>query len=321
MTRELLLLRHGKSDWDNDLEDFYRPLKDRGKRSAQQIGAWLQENDRVPDFVLSSPAVRAIETTRKCVKAMGLTVQQIHEDPRIYEAGVEQLCRVLADCPAEPRRLMMVGHNPGYEELLAWLVGDELAMPSDGKLMPTGTLARLAMPDDWGNLQPGCADLRELIRPRGLPTQFPFPGPDGTEYRDRPAYYYTQSAVIPYRHREGNLEILLVTSSGKRHWVVPKGIHEPGLSAQDSAAKEALEEAGVLKGKVSKKPLGEYRLAKWGGECTVTVFAMEVKKVLPDEEWKQDNRRRQWVVPSKAAGFLKQPELAELVLRLASQVG
>ena len=103
MNRELLLLRHGKSDWDTDADDFYRPLKDRGKRGAQRMGVWLSQQDLLPDHVVSSPAERAIVTAEKACKAMGLGAQGIQRDNRIYEAEVGDLLRVLADCPAEAR--------------------------------------------------------------------------------------------------------------------------------------------------------------------------------------------------------------------------
>ena len=117
--------------------------------------------------------------------------------------------------------------------------------------------------------------------------------------RDRPAYYYTQSSVIPYRMRNGNPEILVILSSQKKHFVVPKGIKDPGLSPQDSAAKEAWEEAGV-EGEVKDPALGCYRYEKWGSICTVDVYAMEVTAVVPEHEWQESHRGREWVSPAEA---------------------
>lgn len=68
---DLLRLKHGKSDWNVPVDDFLRPLKERGKRGAQRIGAWLGEQSLVPDYILSSPAERACTTAEKCIKAMG----------------------------------------------------------------------------------------------------------------------------------------------------------------------------------------------------------------------------------------------------------
>ena len=100
MSRQLLVLRHGKSDWSVDVSDFERPLKKRGKKAAQRMGAWLQQQDLVPDYIMSSPAERALNTAEKLTKAMGLTANQVHYDSRLYVAELKDLQAVLADCPA-----------------------------------------------------------------------------------------------------------------------------------------------------------------------------------------------------------------------------
>jgi len=317
MTRELLLLRHGKSDWGTGVDDFHRPLKDRGKRGAQRIGVWLAQQDRVPDFIVTSPAERALVTAQKACKAMGNGDQGIQQDKRIYAADIDRLLAVLSDCPREAGRVMLVGHNPGLEELLDWLVSDTLPVTEDGKLLPTATLAILKMPDDWQTLIAGCARLDSITRAGMLPKKFPFPAPNGKEQRDRPAYYYTQSSVIPYRVRDGNVEILVIASSKKHHLVVPKGIKDPGLSPRDSAAKEAREEAGI-EGEIAETALGNYHCEKWGATCTVAVYPMEVTRVIPEEDWEECHRGREWVSPEQAIGQLKQKELRPLVKKLAA---
>ena len=319
MTRELLLLRHGKSDWDAGVDDYYRPLKDRGKRGAQRIGVWLAQQKIVPDLIVTSPAERALVTAQKACKAMGNGDQGIQRDKRIYAAAIDELLAVLADCPQDAGRVMLVGHNPGLEELLAWLARETVPLPEDGKLLPTATLARLQMPADWRALVAGCAQLESITRSGTLPKKFPYPAPNGKERRDRPAYYYTQSAVIPYRVRDGKPEILVIASSKKHHLVVPKGIKDPGLSPQASAAKEALEEAGI-EGEVADTALGSYSCEKWGATCTVTVYPMKVTRVIAEEEWEESHRGRQWVSPEKAASQLKQQELRPLVKKLAAMI-
>ena len=319
MTRELLLLRHGKSDWDTGVDDYYRPLKDRGKRGAQRIGVWLAQQKMVPDLIVTSPAERALVTAQKACKAMGNGDQGIQRDKRIYAAAIDELLAVLADCPPDAGRVMLVGHNPGLEELLAWLARETVPLPEDGKLLPTATLARLQMPADWRALVAGCAQLESITRSGTLPKKFPYPAPNGKEWRDRPAYYYTQSAVIPYRVRDGKPEILVIASSKKHHLVVPKGIKDPGLSPQASAAKEALEEAGI-EGEVADTALGSYSCEKWGATCTVTVYPMKVTRVIAEEEWEESHRGRQWVSPEKAASQLKQQELRPLVKKLAAMI-
>ena len=314
MTRELLLLRHGKSDWSIDVDDFHRPLKDRGKRGAQRIGVWLAQQKMVPDLIVTSPAERALVTAQKACKAMGNGDAGIQRDRRIYEAVVDDLLAVLGDCPQDAGRVMLVGHNPGLEDLLVWLASGT-PETDDGKLLPTATLACLQMPADWRALVAGCARLDAVTRPGTLPKKFPYPAPDGKEQRDRPAYYYTQSSVIPYRVRDGKAEILVIASSKKHHLVVPKGIKDPGLSPRDSAAKEALEEAGI-EGEVADTALGSYTCEKWGATCTVTVYPMKVTRLIAEDDWEESHRGREWVSPERAANELKQRELAPLVKKL-----
>ncbi len=319
MARELLILRHGKSDWSQDVGDFHRSLKDRGKRAAQRIGVWLQQHGVLPDYIISSPAERALETARKISKAMDMDSRQIKQEQAIYEASLSDLLKVLASCPKRARRVMIVGHNPGLEQLLIHLSKGKIPHPKDGNLLPTATLARLKLPDDWRELGAGCGELKSLTRPKGLPKKFPFPDFQGQEQRDRPAYYYTQSSVIPYRITDGKPEILVVMSSQKKHWVVPKGISDPGMTLQESAAEEALEEAGV-EGEVESLPLGSYTCEKWGAECTVHVYPMRVTQVLPESAWVERHRSREWLTPEQAIERVREQKLQPLIESLVKQL-
>ena len=319
MSRELLILRHGKSDWDVDVDDYHRPLVERGKRAALQIGAWLLQQKLVPDHVVSSPAERAIATAEKAVRAMDLKASSIARDERIYAAGLSSLMDVVRAAPAKSKRLMLVGHNPGVELLLSYLVEEDIALPDDGKLLPTATLARLILNCEWDQAGAGCARLDSITRPKSLAQQFPFTGPGGSDFRDRPDFYYAQSAVIPYRIQGGEPEILVISSRKKKHLIVPKGINEPGMTPQQSAANEAREEAGV-EGVVGEASLGRYSYEKWGGVCTVDVYPMEVKKILPEADWEESYRGRSWISPEKAATRLSQKELAPMVKKLAAQL-
>jgi len=82
--RQLLILRHGKSDWAVDVDDFYRPLKKRGVESAQKIGHWLSGQSLFPDIIISSPARRALATANEVADIVGIS--EIVQDERIYEA-------------------------------------------------------------------------------------------------------------------------------------------------------------------------------------------------------------------------------------------
>ena len=87
----------------------------------------------------------------------------------------------------------------------------------------------------------------------------------------KPKWFYDQSGVIPYRVENGQIQLMVITSRGRKRWIIPKGVIEKDLSPAESAVKEAFEEAGI-RGRVSEIPLGEYQYQKWGGTCTVQVF-------------------------------------------------
>ncbi|SEF84539.1 histidine phosphatase family protein [Marinobacterium lutimaris] len=311
---ELMLLRHGRAKKaDMDYSDRDRPLKNSGKRSAQRLGVQLQFQGDQPDLVLSSPAKRALETAEKCVKAMGLPASMIETDERLYEGDAEALMAAIAERSSRGHRLLLVGHNPALEQLIKQLVPEpRLPGQSDFRLRK-GMLVQLRLPATGALPLNGEGELIGSISPDQLPELFPWPGPGGAEQRERPAYYYTQSGVIPYRFSSGGrLELLLITSSSGRSWGVPKGIVEPGLTPQESAAKEALEEAGV-QGKVHPELLGCYRQPKWGAECDVELFAMRVDSLIEDADWDEDHRCRRWCDIGGLDGAQLKPALRTLI--------
>lgn len=318
-SHQLLLLRHGKSDWSLGVDDFHRPLTNRGKRSAERIGQWLLRQDLQPDLIISSPAMRAIVTARMACMATGLDARKINEDRHIYAAGLNELLKVVRTAPEWTRRLMLVGHNPGMEILLSWLAQDEIPLPEDSKLIPTATLARLSFNCHWSEIETGCARLESITRSSDLPEKFPFPAADGNELRDRPAYYYNQSSVIPYRLRDKQVEILCITSNKKKHWILPKGINDPGLTPLESVAKEALEEAGV-EGIVTEDTIGNYTYSKWNAACNVAVYPMLVTKVIPEEERLEPHRKREWISAEEATRRLRQKALKPMIRALSKKL-
>ena len=128
--------------------------------------------------------------------------------------------------------------------------------------------------------------------------------------RQVPEYFYTQSAAIPCRKTNDRLEILLISSRKKKRWVIPKGVKEPDLSPAASAAKEALEEAGI-RGSVSGHPIGHYEYQKWGGTCYVQVHVMVVDTVL--DHWEECYRDREWLSLKDAESRLSEPKLRALL--------
>jgi 8-oxo-dGTP pyrophosphatase MutT (NUDIX family) len=132
------------------------------------------------------------------------------------------------------------------------------------------------------------------------------------------SWIYNQSGVIPFRFQHEELEILLITSRRKRRWVIPKGIIEEGLSPEESAAKEAYEEAGIA-GTIHPQMVGQYQYEKWGGTCTVKVYLLEVKEIMAD--WPEAFfRDRQWLSVSEAQTRIDEVDLQNLIAKLPDLV-
>lgn len=131
-----------------------------------------------------------------------------------------------------------------------------------------------------------------------------------------------QHAALPYRRTSAGTQVLLVTSRETRRWIIPKGWAKKALDPQDMAALEAFEEAGV-RGKVKKKPLGDYRYDKRMDDgslvtCDVTVFALEVAEELQD--WPEKaQRERRWLTPAEAMDIVSEPGLIPILQRFSGK--
>jgi 8-oxo-dGTP pyrophosphatase MutT (NUDIX family) len=141
----------------------------------------------------------------------------------------------------------------------------------------------------------------------------------------KPDSWYQQSAVIPYRvngrvrSQAPLIEVMLITSRKRKRWVIPKGIIEPGMTPQESALKEAYEEAGI-RGNVSATACGVYFYEKWQGICRVEVFLLEVTEVLPD--WPEAALRdREWMTFEEAANRVRENDLKQLLLKIPHESG
>lgn len=316
MMRELLILRHGKAHPQEDADDDKtRELKDKGKRNAQRVGVWLAQNGLLPDHVISSHATRAKRTAEKCCKSAGLDGSMVYKDARVYEATLTNLLDVLRETPDDRSRVLLVGHNPSLEALLVHLSRAPVPRNEKDGFLVTGALAHLRFQGGWKDLRQHCAELLDVIEPGALPRLFPYPDIHGAEERARPAYYYTQSSVVPFRRTDAGLEVLIISSSKRRHWVIPKGIHDPGRTAQDSAAKEAFEEAGV-EGRVLSNLIGTYSYEKWDATCDVEVYPMEVTRELPEGEWVESHRGRKWVSVEEAASLVLNDDVKRIITNL-----
>ena len=162
MPRTLYLLRHAKSSWkDVSLSDFERPLKRRGRNGAKLIGERLRSEKLAGALVLCSPAVRTRETLEIVKTHSGLRADERFEQ-RIYEASLRDLVQVVSEIPDDKPLAMMIGHNPGFEEMLAFLTGQP-------RRMPTGALAKIELGiESWKDMRPGTGYLELFVTPTGL---------------------------------------------------------------------------------------------------------------------------------------------------------
>jgi 8-oxo-dGTP pyrophosphatase MutT (NUDIX family) len=130
--------------------------------------------------------------------------------------------------------------------------------------------------------------------------------------RTVPAHFYDQSSAVPIVGDGEGVRLVLVTSRKGKRWTFPKGVIEPNLTPQESAAQEALEEAGVL-GEINAERIGSYTYEKWGGTCTVQVFGLAVLRVL--DEWQEADVRERRIVPPAEAWRLLNDKTVEALAR------
>ena len=155
-------MRHAKSSWDDaKMSDFERPLNERGLKTAPLMGEIINKKYFQPDLILSSPAERAKQTAQ-IVKESAQLKSEIIFNEKIYEASVGRLLEVIGEQSESVESILLVGHNPGLEDLVKFTTGKLHAMPT----------AALAIVDlqinKWSDITASKGDLRELIRPKEI---------------------------------------------------------------------------------------------------------------------------------------------------------
>jgi phosphohistidine phosphatase len=157
--KTLFLLRHAKSSWkDKTLTDFERPLNSRGRKAAETMSAFFKQEKVNPDLILSSCATRARQTIDIIVRSARLRTD-LRFDERIYEASISRLLEVVTQIEKSARSVLIVGHNPGLEELLS-------ALTTQTETMPTAALAKISFKiSNWNNAVKGGA-LEWVVRPK-----------------------------------------------------------------------------------------------------------------------------------------------------------
>jgi phosphohistidine phosphatase len=167
--KTILILRHAKSSWSDPYRsDFDRPLAKRGRKDAPLMGEVLALFQCVPDRILSSPALRARQTTELVAEACGYR-RSIHWEDSFYGAGSYEMIAALQRLPDAVECPMLVGHNPTLEETVSLLLGGEgEGWYADYAIrLPTAALVCLDVNiADWTDLEPGDGVLRWFLIPR-----------------------------------------------------------------------------------------------------------------------------------------------------------
>lgn len=170
--KTLTLLRHAKSSWDDPVaRDFDRPLNKRGQRAAVVVGRHMRSVDMGFDHVVASPAVRIVETVEQIETGFGSALAPAW-DRRAYLASASSLLDIVHELPDGADTALLIGHNPGLEDLVLLLIpdraGDELRDSVEEKF-PTAALAVMTFDvDSWDAIRPGSGTLTRFTRPRDL---------------------------------------------------------------------------------------------------------------------------------------------------------
>lgn len=168
--RRLLLLRHAKSDWPDGLEDALRPLADRGRKDAPEMGKAMAAQSLIPDLALISTALRTQETWQLLSTQLGKPVSS-REESALYGASERTLLDFAKAAPDEVQTLLLCAHNPGIERLANSFAksGDPDAIRRVDKKYPTCGLAVIELPiDRWSEIAPPAGRLEQFLTPKIL---------------------------------------------------------------------------------------------------------------------------------------------------------
>ena len=161
-TKTLYLLRHAKSAWDNpNLTDFERPLNKRGKENLTGLAKIAAILNPPPELIVTSPSRRTLDTVNGFCRGMS-TQFSIEGEKKLYHASKEEILNRIQKVPEKIQSLLIVGHNPGLEEFISWiLMGSTVSNPLK---MTTGSFFQMALNISvWSELGPQSATLQLMI--------------------------------------------------------------------------------------------------------------------------------------------------------------
>jgi phosphohistidine phosphatase len=159
--KTLIIVRHAKSNWENQSQaDFDRPLNERGIRNAPEMARRLVLRGLIPEYILTSPAVRAISTARLMATQFGKSEDLLMVDASIYEASRQDLNRLISRQNPDQSVLMIIGHNPGISDFLNWLCDTD-------EILSTAAVAQVEIDSNkWNGWERGSGALIDLDYPK-----------------------------------------------------------------------------------------------------------------------------------------------------------
>ena len=162
--KTVFLVRHAKSSWDQPLlDDFDRPLNERGKVDAPKMGQLLNRKKIKPDILYSSPALRALTTAKLMSVELGYPEHKIKTDRHLYHADEENLFDFLRTISDDYDEVMLFGHNPGMTEFANELLSEGIV-----NIPTAGIVTGLLQIESWKDTKPGCGTMRSFDSPKML---------------------------------------------------------------------------------------------------------------------------------------------------------
>lgn len=162
--KTLYLVRHAKSSWnDAGLSDFDRPLNERGRKDAPSMAKRLKEKEIMIDYIISSPAVRALTTCQEFCKILGLSEKYYRTEKDLYHASADTLLENIKYLNDHHQSVMLFGHNPGITEFANLVFNTSIE-----NIPTTGIVAGILHINSWEDSKPGCGELKFFEYPRNM---------------------------------------------------------------------------------------------------------------------------------------------------------
>lgn len=162
--KTLYLIRHAKSDWNNPaLNDFDRPLNDRGKRDAPRMGKWLKKNNEIPDLIIASPAKRAKKTAEKIADEIEYPIKNIVWEKQLYETEVPAWLKIVCGIDNVYKNVFLVAHNDTLTRFANYLCDARI------ENVPTCGIVKISFPTtSWNEISVHSGDFQWFQFPKNL---------------------------------------------------------------------------------------------------------------------------------------------------------